>query len=299
MGIGCKDALARAGPEAPAFTRRESHLHATSPRRPAPPRSPRVHAAGASPSTYVPAPRHREGRAFTRRESHRQPTSPRRAAEKPPRSRGGSLTFHLRPRAAPPRSPRVHAAGASPSTYVPAPRHREAAVFTRREPRFYPTSRRYPAENRPPRPRPECLLSRVCSPAPRRREANAPSETRVSGLRRRRYPAENRSPPPRPECLLSRPPRPECLLSTEKPPRSRGGSLTITLRRLRTQPEKPPRSRGGSVTFTLRSGIRCQASGFRQRKPPPPPRPECLLSQVRREIRVEPGECLVVGIEPR
>jgi len=68
---------------------------------------------------------------------------------KPPRSRGGSLTFTLRPRAAPPRiaralqdqsvcsplalgnqsvcsrSPRARAAGASPSPYVPVPRRRE------------------------------------------------------------------------------------------------------------------------------------------------------------------------------
>jgi len=126
--------------------------------------SPRVHAAGASPSTYVPAPRRREAPAFTRREYHLPPTSPRRAAEKPPRSRGGSLTFHLRPRAAPPRSPRVHAAGASPSTYVPAPRCREAPAFTRREPHLHPTSRRCPAEKRPRPPRPECLLSRPPRP---------------------------------------------------------------------------------------------------------------------------------------
>ena len=102
----------------------------------------RVHAAGASPPPYDQPHHHRtEAPAFTRRERHLHPTcGPPSRAEKPPRSRGGSLTFTLRaarPRAkkpprsrggsltftlrpAPPRSqrsPRVHAAGASPSPY--------------------------------------------------------------------------------------------------------------------------------------------------------------------------------------
>jgi hypothetical protein len=95
-------------------------------RRTSAPRSPRVHAAGASPSPYA-AP-HCVCRA-----------------QKPPRSRGGSFTFALRrptlrlPRAEAPaftrwelhlrptpphtasatrRSPRVHAVGASPSPYA-------------------------------------------------------------------------------------------------------------------------------------------------------------------------------------
>ena len=126
------------------------------------PGSPRVHAAGGSPSTY--------GRTMP--------------AQKPPRSRGGRVTFnlranHARPEApaftrreghlqptgepCPPRSPRVHAAGeCSPSTYgrtMPAqkpPRSRgesltfnlranharpEAPAFTRREPHHRPTNR--------------------------------------------------------------------------------------------------------------------------------------------------------------
>ena len=190
-------------PEAPAFTRRERHLHPTArapraakpPRsrggsvtftlRPAPPRrkpprsrggsvtftlrpaspragSPRVHAAGASPSPYGPRPRAPEAPAFTRRERHLHPTARAARAAKPPRSRGGSVTFTLRP--APPRagsprvhaagaspspygpcrarrSPRVHAAGASPSPYGPRRRALEAPAFTRRERHLHPTAR--------------------------------------------------------------------------------------------------------------------------------------------------------------
>ena len=111
-------------PEAPAFTRREPHLHPTPP-------APRAHP---------------EAPAFTRREPHLHPTPPPRTRHpgKPPRLRGGSLTFTLRPRRArrtpeapaftrrephlhptrparharDPGSPRVYAAGASPSPYV-------------------------------------------------------------------------------------------------------------------------------------------------------------------------------------
>jgi hypothetical protein len=59
---------APACPEAPAFTRREPHLHPTSPAPSHAPGSPRVYAAGASPSPYVagiPA-RAPEAPAFTR-----------------------------------------------------------------------------------------------------------------------------------------------------------------------------------------------------------------------------------------
>ena len=95
--------------EAPAFTRRERHLHttATAPARPDAP-------------------------AFTRRERHLHTTATAPApAQKPPRLRGGSVTFTLRPpRPRPPRSPRVYAAGASPSHYGHrAPRTPEAPAL--------------------------------------------------------------------------------------------------------------------------------------------------------------------------
>ena len=131
--------------------------------------SPRVHAAGASPSPYAPRPR----------------------VQKPPRSRGGSVTFTLRtaPRAF--RSPRVHAAGASPSPYAPRPPRSEAPAFTRREHHLQPTHR-------------------------------------ARAFRSPRVHAAGASPSPYA-------PRPR----VQKPPRSRGGSITFNLRTAPARSEAP------------------------------------------------------------
>ena len=147
------------------------------------PRSPRVHAVGVSPSTYV-------------------------------------------PRTPPPRSPRVHAVGVSPFTYVP-----------RTPP---PRSPRVHAVGVPP----------PTSHAHHRREApRSRGGSLTFHLRPTHTTAEK---PPRSRGgSVTLPPSPTHT-TAEKPPGSRGGSLTFHLRPTHTTAEKPPRSRGGSLTFDLR-----------------------------------------------
>ena len=164
--------------------------------------------------------------------------------QKPPRSRGGSFTFNLRTgirhQARGSGSPRVYAAGGSPSTYVPRsrpqkpPRSRggritfnlraggirpgaEAPAFTRREDHLQPTSRGHAGSEAPAFTRREDHLQPTCPRTP-----------------------------------------------AQKPPRSRGGRITFNLRTARHQASgsrqrKPPRSRGGRITFNLRTGRRHQA----------------------------------------
>jgi hypothetical protein len=118
----------------------------------------------------------REAPAFTRRERHLHPTSRLRGQlEKPPRSRGGSVIFTLRRASAGNwRSPRVHAAGVSPSPYVPAPCRREASV---------PSQTRVSAlGSGSPRVHAAGVSPSPYVPAPCRREASAPCKTRVSAL---------------------------------------------------------------------------------------------------------------------
>ena len=95
----------------------------------------RVHAAGASPPPYDQPHHHRtEAPAFTRRERHLHPTCGPPSCEKPPRSRGGSLTFTLTTSPAtihrkPPRS-----RGGSVTFTLRRPGHdrKAAPAFTRR-----------------------------------------------------------------------------------------------------------------------------------------------------------------------
>ena len=124
--------------DAPAFTRREAHLH------PTPPAS----RALGSPRTRMP-PRLRGGRlTFTLRPPRPALGSPRTDA---PRLRGGRLTFTYAPRPALSRDepPRLRGGRLTFTLRPPRPRtrkpaHPDAPAFTRREAHLHPT---------PPRPR--------------------------------------------------------------------------------------------------------------------------------------------------
>jgi hypothetical protein len=290
------DPSATARGEAPAFTRREPHVRPTTlphPRVEKPPRlrggcltfalrpfrnrvwrSPRVYAAGASRSPYDPsASACGEAPAFTRREPHVRPTTlPHPRVEKPPRLRGGSLTFALRPfRNRVWRSPRVYAAGASRSPYDPsASACGEAPAFTRREPHVRPTTLPQPRVEKPPRLRGGSLTFalrpfriRVWR-SPRVYAAGASrSPYDPSASARGEAPAfTRREPHVRPTTL----PQPR----VEKPPRLRGGSLTFALRPFRNRVWRSPRvyAAGASRSPYDPSATACgEAPAFTRREP--------------------------------
>jgi hypothetical protein len=287
-------------PEAPAFTRREVHAHPThdtapfarkpprsrggrftltlrtTPRRPR--GSPRVHAAGGSRSPYA---RHRavrpEAPAFTRREVHAHPTHDTApSARKPPRSRGGRFTLTLRTTPRRPRgSPRVHAAGGSRSPYA---RHRavraEAPAFTRREVHAHPTHDTAPSARKPPRSRGgRFTLTLRTTP---RRPRGSPRVHAAGGSRSpyARHRAVRAEAPAFTRREVHAHPTHDTAPSARKPPRSRGGRFTLTLRTTPRRPRgsprvhaaggsrspthdtapsarKPPRSRGGRFTIRL------------------------------------------------
>ena len=254
--------------EAPAFTRREVHLHPT--RRAAHARrSPRVYAAGGSPSPYVP--RHPPGSPRVHAAgASPSPYVPRTAQPGSPRvhAAGGSPSPYV-PRTRQPGSPRVHAAGASPSPYAAARRHthREAPAFTRREPHLHPTSR---AHASPRSPRVHAAGASPSPYVPRTPQLGSPRVHAAGASPSPYVAAPTQLGSPRVHAAGGSPsPYASRRTRAEKPPRLRGGRLTFTLASRPHAARKPPRSRGGRLTFTLRLAPTRAEKPPRKRSLPP------------------------------